>query len=291
MSAISAFVGNLPPNVTEQDLGQLFARHGAVSSVRLPRDSSGKSKPFGFVDLVDAASLQSVITALNGFEVLGHALRVESAGPKGGGGGVGGGSGSGGSARSGSKRSREPQHGGGSSNNSSMQNLFLMANDADPAAMSAQILSLNEDQLWEIVSQMKALVEQDAKQARAMLVSNPAVGLAVLKAQIRLGMVTQHSISSVLAAAQAQAQAQSMPSVGFRPAQPPPAHQQQTHPAPPPPLPSDPQAKLVAAAQHMGVDPAMLQQLLQLTDEQLGTIPDGQRAQVLALQQSLRAGT
>ena len=87
------------------------------------------------------------------------------------------------------------------------------------AVMSEQILSLEADQLWDIVSQMKALVEQDAQQARATLVAHPAIGLAVLKAQIRLGMVTVQSISSVLARQQPPPQQQAPP--------PPPQQQQQ----------------------------------------------------------------
>lgn len=47
-------------------------------------------------------------------------------------------------------------------------------------------------------------------------------------------------------------------------------------------------ADLEQTAASMGVDPSVLAQLLQLTPEQLTALPEEQRAQVLALQQTLR---
>ena len=64
-------------------------------------------------------------------------------------------------------------------------------------------MKLSDAQLWEIVSQMKGVIEQDAEQAFRMLVASPAVGLAILKAQYRLGMVTAESINKLMAAAAA----------------------------------------------------------------------------------------
>ena len=94
--------------------------------------------------------------------------------------------------------------------------------------MSDQILSLSEEELWDIVSQMKALVEQNEAQARSTLISHPAVGLAVLKAQIRLGMVTIQSISSVMAKAQPTPPAQPIqPVQQAQPLSQPPQHVQQ----------------------------------------------------------------
>ena len=111
-----------------------------------------------------------------------------------------------------------------------MSLLALNADNADPHAMSAQIQALSKLQLWEIVSQMKALVDQDAAQARAMLIANPAVGLAILKAQIRLGMVNAQSIGTVMAATTARQQAAAPPP-------PPPQPAPVLPPAPQPPAP------------------------------------------------------
>ena len=60
------YVGNLPFNVTEQDLRALFESHGAVESVKLINDrETGKPRGFGFVDMAQADA-QTAIQALNG---------------------------------------------------------------------------------------------------------------------------------------------------------------------------------------------------------------------------------
>ncbi|KAL9085701.1 MAG: hypothetical protein Q9165_007450 [Trypethelium subeluteriae] len=43
------FVGNLDFNTTETELGELFAKHGTVESVRIPRNIKGRSKGSGFI--------------------------------------------------------------------------------------------------------------------------------------------------------------------------------------------------------------------------------------------------
>ncbi|WP_010587452.1 RNA recognition motif domain-containing protein [Schlesneria paludicola] len=96
------YVGNLSYGVTDSQLEQLFAAHGAVQSAQVIMDrETGRSKGFGFVEMSNAADADAAITALNGMDNDGRALTVNEARPKtegsgGGRGGYGGGGGGGG---------------------------------------------------------------------------------------------------------------------------------------------------------------------------------------------------
>lgn len=92
------YVGNLSYGVTDSQLEQLFAAHGAVQSAQVIMDrETGRSKGFGFVEMSNAADADAAITALNGTDNDGRALTVNEARPKtegsGGRGGYGGGGG------------------------------------------------------------------------------------------------------------------------------------------------------------------------------------------------------
>ena len=94
------YVGNLAYSVRDEDLQQMFAEHGNVSSasVAMERDS-GRSRGFGFVEMPNDAEALAAIVALNGQSQGGRALVVNEARPReersGGGGGYGGGGGGG----------------------------------------------------------------------------------------------------------------------------------------------------------------------------------------------------
>jgi RNA recognition motif-containing protein len=89
------YVGNIPFSTTEEDLREMFERHGAVSSVSVITDrETGRSRGFAFVEFETAESAQAAREALDGKEIEGRALRVNEAyerGSRGGGGGGGGG--------------------------------------------------------------------------------------------------------------------------------------------------------------------------------------------------------
>ena len=99
------FVGNLPFNVTENDLQDAFAPHGTVIEAMLMLDrATGRSRGFAFVTMASDTDAQKAIEALNGKDLGGRALTVNIARPReerppgggnrrgyGGGGGGGGG--------------------------------------------------------------------------------------------------------------------------------------------------------------------------------------------------------
>jgi len=84
------YVGNLPFQVGETELQDLFARSGAVESVTIMRDqATGRPRGFAFVEMSTDEDAQKAISDLNGSEVGGRSLTVNEARPKTGGGGGG----------------------------------------------------------------------------------------------------------------------------------------------------------------------------------------------------------
>ena len=92
------YVGNLPYEISETELQDLFAQAGSVESVNVMRDqATGRARGFAFVEMSSDDEAQKAITALDGSQVGGRNLTVNEARPKtdrgGGGGGYGGGRG------------------------------------------------------------------------------------------------------------------------------------------------------------------------------------------------------
>src|SRR5262252_4459676 len=88
------YVGNLPYEVGETELQELFARAGSVESVTVMRDQmTGRARGFAFVEMSTDEEAQAAIRELNGTQVGGRNLTVNEARPKEarGGGGFGGG--------------------------------------------------------------------------------------------------------------------------------------------------------------------------------------------------------
>ena len=76
------YVGNLSFETTENDLQDLFEKHGTVSEVRLMMDRmTGKSRGFAFITMGDATQGNAAMSALNGQELNGRALTVNEARP------------------------------------------------------------------------------------------------------------------------------------------------------------------------------------------------------------------
>jgi len=77
------YVGNLSFQTTETDLSDMFAEIGQVESVQIITDrDTGRSKGFGFVEMVDDAAAEKAIEQLNGKSVGGRNLTVNEAKPQ-----------------------------------------------------------------------------------------------------------------------------------------------------------------------------------------------------------------
>ena len=73
------YVGNLPFSATEEDLKDLFGRHGTVTSVKVITDrETGRPRGFAFVEM-DANGATEAMRALDGNQFGGRPLRVNEA--------------------------------------------------------------------------------------------------------------------------------------------------------------------------------------------------------------------
>ena len=94
------YVGNLNFRTTGDELRELFSQAGEVENASVVEDrDTGRSRGFGFVEMVTAEGAAAAIEQFNGKEYGGRTLPVNEARPRvdrGGGGGYGGGGGRGG---------------------------------------------------------------------------------------------------------------------------------------------------------------------------------------------------
>ena len=80
---MNIFVGNLGPDVTEEQILALFKPFGQVGSVQLVREMfTGKLKGFGFVEMPDRQHSLDAIAGLNGKDLAGKPLTVNEARPR-----------------------------------------------------------------------------------------------------------------------------------------------------------------------------------------------------------------
>jgi len=76
------YVGNLPHEVTEEELRQEFGAFGEVTSVNIVKDKySGRPRGFGFVEMASVSQGQAAIAGLNGKVLKEQTLNVNAARP------------------------------------------------------------------------------------------------------------------------------------------------------------------------------------------------------------------
>jgi RNA recognition motif-containing protein len=76
------FVGNIAPQVTEDELKALFSEYGTVRKLELPRDIfSGRNKGFAFVDM-EGHEARAAMSALNGKSFMDSNIKVRDEKPK-----------------------------------------------------------------------------------------------------------------------------------------------------------------------------------------------------------------
>jgi cold-inducible RNA-binding protein len=77
------FVGNLDITVTEQQLQEVFAAHGAVAAVTIVVDrNTGEPRGVAFVEMTQATEAEAAIATLNGKLLNGREMSVNEARPK-----------------------------------------------------------------------------------------------------------------------------------------------------------------------------------------------------------------
>jgi cold-inducible RNA-binding protein len=77
------YVGNLPYEVGESDLQQLFAEAGTVETVTVMRDmATGRARGFAFVEMATDDEAQKAIRQFNEHSMGGRNLTVNEARPR-----------------------------------------------------------------------------------------------------------------------------------------------------------------------------------------------------------------
>jgi cold-inducible RNA-binding protein len=81
-SLMKLYVGNLPYNISDDQLRDMFAKFGTPDSARVITDrDSGQSKGFGFVEFSNDQQAREALS-LDGTDFGGRALKVNEAKPK-----------------------------------------------------------------------------------------------------------------------------------------------------------------------------------------------------------------
>ena len=74
---MNIYVGQLPSNISESELRELFSEFGEIASVNLVMDRySGRPKDFGFIEMPDNSEADKAIKALNKSKLKGQSIKV-----------------------------------------------------------------------------------------------------------------------------------------------------------------------------------------------------------------------
>ncbi|VDN05138.1 unnamed protein product [Thelazia callipaeda] len=320
-SARSVFVGNISYEVGEDQLKQVFSqiiftaydildtKVGPVVHLRLVHDrDTGKPKGYGFCEYNDAQTAESAIRNLNGFELNGRPLRVDSA--------VGG-----------DRSADEVQQLQAAFAAQQQEYLQQQAQESPygpetdpekvPEAISRSVASLPPEQMFELMKQMKQCVHNNPNEAKNLLMTNPQLAYALLQAQVvmrivdpQMAIAMLHRETPAITQPFHQQQPQaftdmtvpvSMPTVSSVP-QPmfPTPVPQMTPPSVPAGFPRGTSGPVVTGASSPQVtDPELspddqqqaqlLMQVLQLSEEQIALLPPDDRRKVIELRNQLRS--
>ena len=81
--AKNIYVGNLPYNMDDDGLGEIFNPYGQVTSARVIKDKfTSRSRGFGFVEMANDEEALKAITELNGKSFDERDLKVSEAKPR-----------------------------------------------------------------------------------------------------------------------------------------------------------------------------------------------------------------
>eukprot|EP01133_Synstelium_polycarpum_P011471 gene11471-13373_t len=171
----SVFVGNIPYDASEKELVDIFSEVGRVVSFRLVEDrDTKKPKGYGFCEYLDQETALSAIRNLNNREFSKRTLRVSYAD---------------------NEKANEL---------ASAMGIGIVSSPPDPRGGPGgpgwrDDENANVSQLFDMLAKMKLMVQQNPEAARAMLVNSPQLSLALLHAQVVVGMVGQNTAQQIIA--------------------------------------------------------------------------------------------
>ena len=81
--SMKIYVGNLPFDITENDLREMLSQHGPVNEINVIMDKvTGQARGFAFATMNTKEGFDAVIKGLNGKEWKGRTLTVNEARPR-----------------------------------------------------------------------------------------------------------------------------------------------------------------------------------------------------------------
>jgi cleavage stimulation factor subunit 2 len=193
------FVGNIPFEITEEQLIDIFKEVGPVLSFRLMFDrETGRSRGYAFCEYADSETAASAIRNLSGYEIGGRHLKVDKADndmlPSATGGSL---LGSAGSTSAGIREQRDQPF---TSSTRPIQNLPGVPTGTTTAAIHS-ILSAppftNPQSLLELLTFLKGTVQNNPEQARHLLGNNPALSYALLQSFLSLGLIDMSTVQVI----------------------------------------------------------------------------------------------
>ena len=198
------FIGNIPFEVTEEQLIDIFKEAGPVLSFRLMFDrETGRSRGYAFCEYADPETASSAIRNLSGYEIAGRHLKVDKAdndmlpSMTVGGSGI-----SSISTGPGSSSGAGAGNFGGSVQSRPIQSIPGVSPTASTAAIHS-ILSAppftNPQSLLELLSSLKGTIQNNPDQARHLLSGNPALSYSLLQAFISLGLIDMSTVQVKIA--------------------------------------------------------------------------------------------
>ncbi|KJH42607.1 hypothetical protein DICVIV_11393 [Dictyocaulus viviparus] len=275
----SVFVGNISYEVPEDTIRQIFSKVGHVVHIKMVHDrETGKPKGYGFIEFLDVQTAELAIRNLNGYEVNGRQLRVDSAA-------------------------------GGDRSVDEIQQLQAALSAAQveespygpepeegraPEAISRTVASLPPEKMFELMKQMKDVVRSNPSEAKQMLIQNPQLAYALLQTQVVMRIVDPQVAIAMLhrePAASAvpfhQLSFPTQPTSTITSAQQPGyglSQQMYGRPANSQPQPSQ-QPEITPDEQH---NAELLVQVMRLTEAEIAMLPPGDREKVIELRNQLR---
>lgn len=183
----SVFVGNIPYDATEEKLRDIFSAVGPVLSFRIVFDrETGKPKGYGFCEYKDQETATSAIRNLNGHDLGGRQLRVDSA--------------------SNEKARDEPEGPNNGSNEQQMQQHQLQTQtqpvveplvDA-PTLIDNVLRNLQPEQMFDICKQLKSSLLVNPNETRQLLINNPQLSYALLQTLVMIKAIDAQTAMSTL---------------------------------------------------------------------------------------------
>lgn len=76
------YLKNLPENVTQEKLKELFERHGEITKVVLPPSKSGQKRDFGFIHFAERSSALKAVKGTEKYEIDGQVVEATLAKPQ-----------------------------------------------------------------------------------------------------------------------------------------------------------------------------------------------------------------